>query len=459
MKSNIRNIHFFNGSILKFVKPIWYHSIFTKNSNNLWINYWDIDERFKERLNICDKYSTIEMTSLDASYQLIQNGYVNKNLNTKNILINFNKSKKYFSIEDQYLFVRRMFKPFWVYYALLLRIIFFKVQINDFLSIFNTRNVLPLKSKNNLQYNDYDLYNSDLIKQKPLISIILPTLNRYEYLRKIIEDLEKQTYKNFELIVIDQSEPFRSNFYNSLGFKVEVLRQKDKALWKARNYGIKISKGNFFLFLDDDSKVTPNWIYQHIKCIDYFNADISAGISISKFGAPVPYNYKYFRWADQLDTGNVLIKENVFKKCGLFDLQFEKMRMGDAEFGLRAKLNGFKSINNPLSKRIHYKVKSGGLREIGSWDGLRPKNFLKIRPIPSVLYFYRSYWGDDNALSSLIQTIPFSLSPYSLKGRFYSNLFSFILFIFFSPIFLIQVIRSWFISSKMIKQGSKIENY
>ena len=78
-----------------------------------------------------------------------------------------------------------MFKPFWVYYALLLRIIFFKVQINDFLSIFNTRNVLPLKSKNNLQYNDYDLYNSDLIKQKPLISIILPTLNRYEYLINI----------------------------------------------------------------------------------------------------------------------------------------------------------------------------------------------------------------------------------------------------------------------------------
>ena len=459
MKSNIRKIYFLNGSILKLIKPIWYHSIFTKNSNNIWINYLDIDEKFTEKLNICDKYSTIEMTFFDASYQLIQTGYVDKNIDKKNISINFNNCEKQFSIEDQYLFIRRMFKPFWVYYAIFLRIIFLKVRINDFLSIIHTRKVLPLQLNNNIEYDDYGLYKSDLIKQKPLISIILPTLNRYENLQKVIEDLEKQTYKNFELIIIDQSEPFRSDVYNSLGFKVKVLRQKDKALWKARNLGLRKSKGNFFLFLDDDSKLNSNWIYEHIKCIDYFNADISAGISISKIGAPIPYNYKYFRLADQLDTGNVLIKKRVFEKCGLFDLQFEKMRMGDAEFGLRAKLNGFKSINNPLSKRIHYKVKTGGLREIGSWDGLRPKNFLETRPIPSVLYFYRNYWSDDNAFYFLIQTIPFSLSPYTLKGRFKGNILSFILFIYFSPIVLIQVVRSWFISSEMIKKGSKIENY
>ena len=37
------------------------------------------------------------------------------------------------------------------------------------------------------------------------------------------------------------------------------------------------------------------------------------GTSISLVGAPVPSNYNYFRWADQLDTGNVLVKRNVFK--------------------------------------------------------------------------------------------------------------------------------------------------
>ena len=42
-------------------------------------------------------------------------------------------------------------------------------------------------------------------------------------------------------------------------------------------------------------------------------SDISAGASISLVGAPVPSNYKYFRWADQLDTGNVLVKEMFFK--------------------------------------------------------------------------------------------------------------------------------------------------
>ena len=135
------------------------------------------------------------------------------------------------------------------------------------------------------------------------------------------------------------------------------------------------------------------------------------------------------------------------------------MRMGDGEFGLRAYLNGFKIIHNPLSKRNHLKVRTGGLREMGSWDGLRPKNILNLRPIPSVLYFYRIYWGDLNALFSLIQTIPFSLTPYSMKGRFKGYLLSSILFILFFPIIIYKVFKSWRYSGKMIKTGPIIEKY
>jgi len=155
----------------------------------------------------------------------------------------------------------------------------------------------------------------------------------------------------------------------------------------------------------------------------------------------------------------VLIKRKVFKKCGLFDLQFEKMRMGDGEFGLRAYLNGFRIINNPLSKRNHLKVKKGGLREMGSWDGLRPKNIFNLRPIPSVLYFYRSYWGDSNALLSLIQTIPFSLTPYVIKGTYKGYIISIILFMLFYPLIIFKVYQSWKYSGKMIKKGPMIEKY
>ena len=89
--------------------------------------------------------------------------------------------------------------------------------------------------------------------------------------------------------------------------------------------------------------------------------------------------------SDQLDTGNVLLKRGVFKKIGLFDRQYEKQRMGDGEYGLRAYLEGFLNISNPYAQRLHLKVGTGGLRQMGSWDGFRPKNWFGPRPVPSVL--------------------------------------------------------------------------
>ena len=54
-----------------------------------------------------------------------------------------------------------------------------------------------------------------------------------------------------------------------------------------------------------------------------------------------------------------MIKKKVFEKCSLFDEKFEKMRMGDSEFGVRAYLNGFKNISNPKSYREHLKIAKG----------------------------------------------------------------------------------------------------
>ena len=444
--------------ILKIVKPIWYFSIFTKKPKNF-IDYKSLDKKTLSKINICYDYSSEELTEIDAMYQLINKGFIIKSNVESYNYIDLENNSYDITIKDQYLFLRRMYKSIWIYYILILKIISFKIKLEDFISIYKTKKIKQLKVNNKLDYDDYNTFKSDLVKEKPNISIILPTLNRYANLENILKDLEKQTYKNFEIIIIDQSNPFKANFYDKFQLNTKVFFQEERGLWKARNLGIQNSSSDFFLFLDDDSVIDNTWIFEHLKCIDFFNADISAGVSISIAGAPVPINYSFFRLADQLDTGNVMIKKEVFKKCGLFDLQFEKMRMGDGEFGLRAYLNGFKIIHNPLSKRNHLKVRTGGLREMGSWDGLRPKNILNLRPIPSVLYFYRSYWGDSNALFSLIQTIPFSLTPYSMKGRFKGYLLSSILFILFFPIIIYKVFKSWRYSGKMIKTGPIIEKY
>ena len=64
------------------------------------------------------------------------------------------------------------------------------------------------------------------------------------YLRDVLLDLEKQTYTHFEVIIIDQSEPYDSKFYNNFSLDINLIRQEEKALWLARNTAVKASKGD-----------------------------------------------------------------------------------------------------------------------------------------------------------------------------------------------------------------------
>ena len=446
----------FNNSILKIVKPIWYFSIPTKEKKSYWVDYKGIESKY---LGIIDKnnfYDSKLLYSYDLAYQLWNKGFISFEPDHKMI----NTKISNISINDQYIFLRRMFNPVWIYYTIILRILTFKVTFQDIKSFFGTINIKKVDLNDfHFKYDNYNKYKSILINEQPLISIIIPTLNRYSYLSDALRDLELQDYVNFEVIIVDQSDPFKEYFYEQFKLNIKVIYQEDKALWKARNTALKLSKGKYILLYDDDSRITTNWISEHLKCLDYFKADISAGVSKSTIGAPVPKHYDYFRWADQLDTGNVLLKRDVFKKCGLFDTQFEKMRMGDGEFGLRAYLNDFRSINNPYASRVHLKASSGGLREMGSWDSLRPTNWMMPIPIPSVLYFFRKYWGRKNTILYLIQTIPISLTSYNRKERKISYIISIFFFTVLFPLVLIQIIRSWHTSGEMLKSGSKIETF
>ncbi|MFN4198208.1 MAG: glycosyltransferase family 2 protein [Flavobacterium sp.] len=298
---------------------------------------------------------------------------------------------------------------------------------------------------------EYDTFESPLLKSQPLVSIIIPTLNRYDYLADVLRDLERQDYKNFEVLVVDQTDPFQESFYQEWSLDLRYWYQEEKALWKARNEAIQAARSEWVLLYDDDSRIDSNWISEHLKTIDFFQADISSGVSLSVVGAEIPKHYSYFRWSDQLDTGNVLFKKSIFDDIGYFDLQFEKQRMGDGEFGMRAYLNGYKNISNPKAKRIHLKVSQGGLRQMGSWDGWRPKKLFGPRPVPSVLYFSRKYFGRRLSIFFLLHSIIPSILPYKYKGNRILTVLVFLTFPLFFPFIVFQVFYSWYLSTAKLK--------
>lgn len=435
---------------LKYLQPTSYFLL--KRNNGLYVfpDVATIPEHIKNQLEFDERYDSVEASNRDMSWQALNKGYI-----SKEGLSNFDET---ISIRDNYHFIRKYFNRAWVYYVLLLRLMSLKNPVREVRAFYTSR---ATKRSSYLEqpidYENYGEFNSSLATQSPLICVVIPTLNRYTYLKDVLKDLEHQSYKNFEVIVIDQSEPFERDFYDVFNLNITIEYQKEKALWLARNTAIKMSSANYFLLFDDDSRVDEDWIVNHLKGLEYFNADISSGVSISKVGAETPRHYAFFRISDQLDTGNVLVSRHVFESIGLFDRQFEKQRMGDGEFGLRAYLNNYLNVSNPYAKRLHLKVGSGGLRDMGSWDAFRTKKLMAPRPIPSVLYLFRNYFGNKQSKLALFKTVPISIMPY----RFKKNKLMMVLGIFVSllllPIVIFQVQKSWKLSGRKLNEGPKIE--
>jgi glycosyltransferase involved in cell wall biosynthesis len=400
-------------------------------------------------------YSDIDIAKLDKLYQLLKSGKNPSNDQKRNSL----QDLRITNVKDNYIFIRRFFSPVQLIYILIVRLFSFKNPLFELYAFFNALVTSKRVSIESQKYTDWDNFDSTLIKQNPLVSVIIPTLNRYDYLRDVLADLELQDYQNFEVIVVDQSEPVDEKFYDSWNLKVQLIQQEEKALWLARNRAIKTAKGNFIAMTEDDVRLRPDWITEHLKCIDYFKTDISAGLfypansgmDVSQKGNP------HFKLSHQFPTGNALLNRGVFEKCGLFDRQFEGQRMGDGEFGLRCLLNGFNVISNPMAFIIDIKAPIGGLRQMGSWDALRPKTLFAQRPVPSVLYLIRKYYGNQEAIYYLIKNIPNSYMPYKYKKNKIMRLIYGLIFPLFLPIALVAVYQSWKMASIKINEGSRID--
>ena len=108
----------------------------------------------------------------------------------------------------EYRFLHKYFHPVWCIYVLLIRLFSFKNpfrEISAYLKGRKTQRSQYLQSP--LLYPAYENFQSSLIESKPFISIIIPTLNRYTYLKDVLKDLEEQDYSHFEVIVVEQAWP------------------------------------------------------------------------------------------------------------------------------------------------------------------------------------------------------------------------------------------------------------
>lgn len=252
------------------------------------------------------------------------------------------------------------------------------------------------------------------------ITVVLPTLGRYEMLRPLLAQLAGQTIAPVEILVVDQNDAARRDhglYRETERWGVRPIFQDVKGQWISRNAAVQQSRGDWIAFVDDDSEIEPDFLEAHLEGLLRYQADLSTGASLAVVGAPVPDNYGFYRVADQWDSGNGMCHRRLFTEVGMFDQRYDRQRRGDAEFGLRVQLHGGLVIHNPRATRIHLKAAEGGLRTFGQWDGYRSKERVGPLPVPSIRYYAATYHTPRQQREDLLLGLVNGVVPYHLKRR------------------------------------------
>ena len=89
-----------------------------------------------------------------------------------------------------------------------------------------------------------------------MFSIVVPIFKAEKYLVECIDSILGQTYRDFEIILVDDGSPDRCpsicDEYASVDSRIKVIHQKNAGQAAARNTGVGISRGDYLLFLDSD---------------------------------------------------------------------------------------------------------------------------------------------------------------------------------------------------------------
>lgn len=110
------------------------------------------------------------------------------------------------------------------------------------------------------------------------ISVIVPVYKVEKYLKQCIDSIINQTFKNIEIILVDDGSPDSCGVicdkYSKIDSRIKVIHKKNGGLSSARNAGINASKGKYIAFVDSDD-YTENTMYEKLyKLIEKYQADI-----------------------------------------------------------------------------------------------------------------------------------------------------------------------------------------
>ena len=220
------------------------------------------------------------------------------------------------------------------------------------------------KYEKNLPYileNNFPILDNN--KKLPLVSIIMPVYNYGKMFQKSIESVFNSTYKNFELIIVNDGseDEYIINKLKSLENhpNIKIVNQNNGGPANARNNGIKFSQGEYILPLDSDDMISAEYIQ---TCINIIRRDknISPVYCDTNHVGQMQGIENRPEWSkERLIQGPFIVNCSMFsresfEKCGGYDEEMKGWE--DYDLWVRMMMNGYvgKRIPKPLFTYYHH---------------------------------------------------------------------------------------------------------
>lgn len=120
-----------------------------------------------------------------------------------------------------------------------------------------------------------------MVSENPFFSIIVPVYNVQKYLEVCINSVVEQSFRNFELILVDDGSPDLCpeicNRFEHIDIRIKVIHKSNGGLVSARKAGARLASGEYIVCLDGDDWLETNCLSIYKEVIDKYNPDIICG--------------------------------------------------------------------------------------------------------------------------------------------------------------------------------------
>ena len=219
---------------------------------------------------------------------------------------------------------------------------------------------------------------------KPEISVVIPTYNRENDLVNTVRTILGQSYKNLELLVLDQSHSHQPETLKALQ-EIEIKNRRFRyykirpaSLPAARNFGLQAATAPIVLFLDDDIKAGKDLVEQHLRVYKEHPDICAVGGRVMQAGFPVKNQILEFNkygvshgvftspkagYTNAFAGGNHSVKVADALAVGGYDTRYYRIAFREeSDLALRLSHAGKKIYYEPKAEIFHLNTVGGGLR-------------------------------------------------------------------------------------------------